>query len=149
MLNHELETALDYLRQDGLRITSQRTNILSYLINTKDHPTAESIYHALKATDANLSLATVYNTLDLFIAHNLVVSLSANDEKQHFDYFAHPHYHVICSNCGKIEDVFDFPLGPLTTHAHQQTGYQISHSNIEIFGLCPACQNTTKKPITK
>lgn len=145
MPHDELEKALDYLRSTGLRITNQRSKILAYLINTKTHPTAEDIFQELKSSDENLSLATVYNTLDLFTKHKLVVSLSASDEKQHFDYFAHPHYHVICSNCGKIEDVFDFPLTSLKQHAQAATGFQITHSDIELYGLCPDCQKLTSQ----
>lgn len=140
MANHELENAIDFLRQKGLRITSQRSQILNYLITERNHPTAEMIFNALKSTDANLSLATVYNTLDLFITHHLVVNLPGNDDKQHFDYFAHPHYHVICSECGRIEDVFDFSFEPLLKHAQTNTNYQINHAAVEVFGLCPSCQ---------
>lgn len=145
MPNNELKRALAYLRNTGLRITSQRSKILEYLINTKMHPTAEDIYKELKNSDESLSLATVYNTLELFIKHQLVISLSATDEKQHYDYFVHPHYHVICSNCGKIEDVFDFPLTSLKQHAQVVTGYEIVHSNVELYGLCPNCQKLRSK----
>lgn len=140
MSNKELKHAIDYLHQCGLRVTTQRTNILQYLIETKIHPSAEEIYLHLKTKDTTLSLATVYNTLELFVKHQLVVSLSAKDEKQHFDYFAHPHYHVICNNCGKIEDVFDFSLDPLKADAKKQTNYSITYTSVEVFGLCPDCQ---------
>lgn len=144
LTTHELENALDFLRQKGLRITSQRSLILNYLITQHTHPTAEAIFNALKATDANLSLATVYNTLDLFIEHHLV-NLAGNDDKQHFDYFAHPHYHVICSVCGRIEDVFDFSFDSLLEHAQVHTGYQIDHAAVEVFGVCQACQAKQKE----
>ncbi|CAH0418180.1 Fur family transcriptional regulator [Periweissella ghanensis] len=144
LTTHELENALDFLRQKGLRITRQRSLILNYLITQHNHPTAEEIFNTLKAADANLSLATVYNTLDLFIEHHLVVNLASNDDKQHFDYFAHPHYHVICSVCGRIEDVFDFSFNPLLDHAQAHTDYQIDHAAVEVFGVCPTCQAKQK-----
>lgn len=145
MSNHELEVALEYLRKADLRITNQRLLILEYLINSHSHPTAEAIHHDLKSTDFNLSLATVYNTLELFIAHNLIVSLKGTDEKQHFDYFAHPHYHVVCTNCGRIEDVFDFSFTPLELDAEKQTNFHITQTKVEVLGLCPKCQKLQQK----
>lgn len=138
--NSTIEDALDYLRTIGLRITPQRKLILQYLILKRNHPTAEIIFNDIKQQDSTISLATVYNTLELLVKNNLVIEIAAPDEKQHFDYFAHPHYHVICTNCGKIEDVFDYSFTTVEDDAHQKTGYKISHSLMEIYGLCPDCQ---------
>ncbi|QBO36675.1 transcriptional repressor [Periweissella cryptocerci] len=138
--NEILNEALDFLRQEGLRITQQRTVILKYLIEKRNHPTAEMIFTDIKSECDGMSLATVYNTLELFVKNKLVIEIAAPDEKQHFDYFAHPHYHVICTNCGKIEDVFDYSFTAIETDAAKKTGYQISHSLMEVYGLCPDCQ---------
>lgn len=135
-----IEDALDYLRKVDLRITPQRTIILKYLISKRNHPTAETIFNEIKKEDSTISLATIYNTLDVLVKNNLVIEIAAPDEKQHFDYFAHPHYHVICTRCGKIEDVFDYSFTAIENDAQQKTGYSISHSLMEIYGLCPECQ---------
>lgn len=138
--NPLLQEALDHLCDGGLRITQQRTVILKYLIEKRNHPTAEMIFTDIKAECDGMSLATVYNTLELFVKKNLVIEIAAPDEKQHFDYFVHPHYHVICTNCGKIEDVFDYPFNNVEADAAKKTGYKVSHSLMEVYGLCPACQ---------
>ena len=102
------------------------------------------IYDDLKDTVANISMATVYNTLKLFVDYNLVIELKNGDGSTHFDYFGHPHYHVICDNCGKIFDVFDEHFTAitkeLTVMTHEKTGYLVTGNNIEVHGICPECQ---------
>ena len=107
MAEAEFDRALDHLRENKVRLTPQRKTILNYLINHHTHPSVEMIYDDLKDTVDNISMATVYNTLKLFVDYNLVIELKNGDGSTHFDYFGHPHYHVVCDNCGKISDVFD------------------------------------------
>ena len=54
--------------KEGLRNTSQRRAVYDYLCQTDSHPTARQIYQKLKPDHPTLSLATVYNTLDLLVA---------------------------------------------------------------------------------
>lgn len=55
--NSLLQEALDHLRDGGLRITQQRTVILKYLIEKRNHPTAEMIFTDIKAECDGMSLA--------------------------------------------------------------------------------------------
>ncbi|GAB4548397.1 MAG: hypothetical protein Tsb0013_08910 [Phycisphaerales bacterium] len=48
----------------GLRCTRQREAVYTALRGTKKHPTPEQLHTLVKQTDAAISLATVYNTLD-------------------------------------------------------------------------------------
>lgn len=144
MADTEFEHALDHLRQSKVRLTPQRKIILKYLINHHTHPSVEMIYQDLKDRVDNISMATVYNTLKLLVDYNLVIELKNGDGSTHFDYFGHPHYHVVCDNCGKITDVFDDRFTEiskeLTIITREKAGYLVTGSNIEVHGLCPDCQ---------
>ncbi|MBA1434900.1 Fur family transcriptional regulator, partial [Bombilactobacillus bombi] len=63
MAKTELETLVDSLRAQKIRITDQRLAILQYMMTHHNHPTAEDVYNDLKATTSNVSIATVYNNL--------------------------------------------------------------------------------------
>ena len=58
----EMEQAL---RTAGYRITGQRKAILDYLVSTLEHPGAYKIFEEVKKVQPRLSLATVYNTLQV------------------------------------------------------------------------------------
>lgn len=144
MNSPELTTALKRLQAKKVRLTPQRKEILSYLINHHTHPTVEMIYADLKKQDQQISMATVYNTVKLLVDYQLVIELQSKGESVHYDYFGHPHFHVICDNCGKITDVDSslFPeicqqLGDVT---RKQTNYLVTKYNVEVHGLCPECQ---------
>jgi len=50
----------------GLRCTKQRERVYEALAATKTHPTAEDLFTAVREVEPGLSLATVYNTLEVF-----------------------------------------------------------------------------------
>ena len=60
------------LRTAGCRITPQRKAILDYLAGTDAHPSANQVYEEAKKQYAGLSLATVYNTLEILVKMGLI-----------------------------------------------------------------------------
>ena len=73
MAEAEFDHAISVLRANKVRLTPQRKLILEYLINHHTHPSVEMIYDDLKDNVDNISMATVYNTLKLFVDYNLVI----------------------------------------------------------------------------
>lgn len=49
----------------ALKYSRQREAIKSFLMTRKDHPTADVVYHSLRADFPNISLGTVYRNLTL------------------------------------------------------------------------------------
>lgn len=144
MAEAEFDRALDQLRSKKVRLTPQRKMILKYLISHHTHPSAEMIYDQLKDSVDNISMATVYNTLKMLVDYGLVIELKNGDGSVHYDYFGHPHFHVVCDNCGKITDVFDPQFTTIAKEleqlAHEKSGYLVTGNSIEVTGLCPDCQ---------
>ncbi|GAB4074399.1 peroxide-responsive transcriptional repressor PerR [Barrientosiimonas marina] len=138
--NQELQKAIDTLKDSGVRITPQRHAVLEYLVDSEIHPTADDIYKALEGKFPNMSVATVYNNLRVLRQIVLVRELTYGDSSSRFDYKSSEHYHIICEECGKIED-FHYPvLDEVESLAEQVTGFKVSHHRMEIYGMCQACQ---------
>lgn len=117
----------------------QRERILSLLQNTKSHPTAAWIYESLKSEMPNLSLGTVYRNLKILELQGKVQVLHSGSGIDHFDADTQPHYHLICTNCGAIEDV-DLPVQTELEHkARELLGNRISGHRLDFFGLCSSC----------
>lgn len=144
MAESEFDRALEQLRSKKVRLTPQRKTILKYLISHHTHPSAEMIYADLKDSVDNISMATVYNTVEMLVDYGLVIQLKTGDGSVHYDYFGHPHFHVVCDNCGKINDVFDPHFVTIAKEleqlAHDKSGYLVTGNSIEVTGLCPDCQ---------
>lgn len=137
----DYQAALVTLHEAGYKLTTPRKHILHYLVSTDRHPTAEMIHQDLLNQGYRYSLATIYNTLEILESCQLVLAIDSDqDGKRHYDYFGHPHYHVICVRCGRIEDADNFNFSNLPSAAKQATGYHIQNYEVTVKGLCPRCQ---------
>ncbi|MGG1520027.1 peroxide-responsive transcriptional repressor PerR [Paenibacillus oryzisoli] len=140
----QLEQALAKLKTTGVRMTPQRHAILSYLLDSMTHPTADDIYRSLESKFPNMSVATVYNNLKVFIESGLVRELTYGDSSSRFDADMTDHYHAVCDVCGKISD-FEYPrLSDMEQTAAEQTGFRVGGYRLEVYGICPACADSTK-----
>jgi Fur family peroxide stress response transcriptional regulator len=114
------------------------------MVDTLHHPTADDIYKSLGHKFPNMSVATVYNNLKLFIEAGLVRELTYGDDSSRYDANVSDHYHIVCTQCGMIVD-FDFPsLHQVEEQAMQQSGFIVHGHRMEIHGLCPTCSKSYK-----
>lgn len=138
-MTSRIEKAIEKLKSTGIRMTPQRHAILSYLLQTPSHPTVDEIYKALENRFPNMSVATVYNNLKVFINTGLVRELTYGDGASRFDADMSEHYHAICDSCGKIVD-FEYPvLDDLEQAAHEKTDFFVRGHRMEVYGLCKPC----------
>ncbi|AEJ18916.1 ferric uptake regulator, Fur family [Gracilinema caldarium DSM 7334] len=117
----------------------QRERILSLLHSTKSHPTAAWIYESLKPEMPDLSLGTVYRNLKILEIQGKLQVLHSGSGFDRFDGDTKPHYHLICTQCGAVEDV-DLPVqAELEQKAKDLLGQRISGHRLDFFGLCDHC----------
>ena len=131
------QDVLNHLREKGVRITETRKAVIDFIIQSHDHPSADMIYQALLPAFPNMSLATVYNNLKVLIDEGFVSELKVrNDTTTYYDFMGHQHLNVICEKCGRIADM-DLDLPDVQQEAADQTGYQITKSQMVVYGICP------------
>lgn len=140
VMSTRVEQALEKLKGTGVRMTPQRQAILSYLMNTKSHPTADEIYRALESTFPSMSVATVYNNLKVFVESGLVRELTFGDASSRYDADLTDHYHAICGSCGKIVDFHHPPIAEVENTAAEATGFIVNGHRVEVHGTCPECR---------
>ena len=135
-----LETLLEQLRQNGLRITPQRRVILELLANDDSHPTAEQVYQRLLSIMPDVSRTTVYNTFREL--SDLGVLTPVNDFSeggQRYDTNNETHHHLYCVQCHTLVDI-DRDLNGLQLRPEETSGYQILNRQVTFYGICPDCQ---------
>ena len=115
------------------RFSKRRQCILTDLEGRTDHPTAEMVYSSVREEIPNISMGTVYRNLKELAADHQILMFSQNG-KEHFDGNNHPHIHVCCSICGKIED---HPLAGVMFEPENDPTFQIK--NVIIQGICSDC----------
>jgi len=97
--------ARQILEQHGIRPTSQRLQVAEILLTSPRHLTAEQILAALRESTGHVSKATVYNTLNLFVAEGLAREIHADPERCVYDSTMTPHHHFQNVDTGEMIDI--------------------------------------------
>jgi len=134
----------EVLRAAGFRITRPRRAILQYLASTDTHPSARQIFQAVRPTHHGLSLATVYNTLGMLVQQGLIKLLEFEMDNRYENNLA-PHINLICTCCGKIQDL-EGGLPSPPEQVTEQVGFQVLDYRMEYYGICRECR---EKALTK
>ncbi len=98
--------ALQRLRSAGLRPTQQRLALARLLFDKGNrHLTAEQVHEEALAASVPVSLATVYNTLNQFIAAGLLREVVVDPGRSYFDTNLSDHHHFFFEDAGKLVDI--------------------------------------------
>lgn len=98
------------LRSAGLRPTRQRLTLGWLMFGKGDrHFTAEMLYAEANTTDVNVSLATVYNTLNQFTEAGMLKRVSVDGTRAYFDTDVSSHSHFFLEEQGILIDVAEQP----------------------------------------
>ena len=81
-------------------------------------------------------LKKVDDALSMFNPTSVISRI--NNGADHFDHQTFPHYHVHCSECGKVADVA-MPVEELVDMLSDTSGYKIMGYSLQFDGLCPEC----------
>ena len=94
----------NYLKNNDLKYTNERKELLKAIAMLKDHFHVEDIYQQVRKQKSNVSLATVYRTIPILIESGLIAeTLSEGDKIVYEKIYNKPHHdHMVCLNCGKI-----------------------------------------------
>ncbi len=131
-----LESIKTTLEDKGIKPTNIRLKILDYLERNKVHPSAETIFNALKKKNPTLSRTSVYNTLNVFNKKGLLTSLFITGSEVHFDRITSPHEHFYCKKCKKIIDL-DIECAYFKEGAVE--GHKITKLHGYFEGICKDC----------
>ena len=127
------------LRQRGLRVTPQRLFIYRALTELDRHVSAEEVLAVVAESLPNVSLPTVYSTLDLFEEMGLVRRLGVTQGAVLYDPRPDPHSHKVCDRCGAIEDFeADHDLAAALRRAGRG-GFKAGRAEVVVHGLCKRC----------
>ena len=123
-----------------VRHSDTRDRILEYLRSTKAHPSAETIYNALKPTMPTLSLKTVYTNLNFFEEHGQAIRVANVNGVERYDANCEDHVHFVCDECGTVIDIMDADIKK-AKKACQMGQAKIKNIQIVLHGTCEECSN--------
>ena len=123
------------------RNTVQRQIVLQAVRSLHDHPTADSVYAVIAAEHPSISKATVYRNLNQLALQGEILRVPVPTGADRFDFNAQEHYHVRCTECGNVYDVFMPPISDLLDRVTDSSDVELTHYDILFEGVCAACRN--------
>jgi Fur family transcriptional regulator, stress-responsive regulator len=120
------------------RLTAQRRVVAEAFAGEHVHLTAEDVLARARRRMPEISLATVYNTLNELVALGEIQSVQAGRGRPRYDPTAIAHDHLVCLGCGAIHDVYrrrraELPRG-------ERYGHEIVAQETVFKGYCPRCR---------
>ena len=130
------EKYVKLLKENSIKITPQRLEILKYLDENRTHPTVDEIYSELKEKNPSLSKTTVYNSVDILRGHGLIQSLTISGSELRYDFKHGMHHHFLCKKCGNIIDIdIECPnIGKML-----ESGHKVEEVHGYFKGTCKKC----------
>jgi Fe2+ or Zn2+ uptake regulation protein len=136
----EIETVLKKrLRDRGYKLTSQRLAIISLLSKDMTHPGAADILKKIRKSLPQVSMSTVYYTLDILKKEGLIQELEFYDQDNRYDTNIANHINLICKKCGRIEDLSG-GISLSYMQIQQKTDFQPIAMRYEYYGYCKECR---------
>ncbi len=132
------KTQTSDIKNSGLKATLPRIKILEiFQRSAQRHMTAEDVYKALLGEGADIGLATVYRVLQQFEQAGLLSRNHFETGKAVYELNeGHHHDHLVCLNCGKVEEFFD-PVVEERQHAiAAERGFVLQEHSLALYANC-------------
>lgn len=135
------------LKEKGFKITWQRKIVLDTIEkNSAKHLTSQELHDIIKLDNPEVGVATVYRTLIMLEKLSIITRISFDDGSARYElrnnYKEHRHHHLICNNCGEIEEVQDDLLEELESNIKKSKGFKVIDHMLKFYGLCKKCSQT-------
>ncbi|MES2259407.1 MAG: ferric iron uptake transcriptional regulator [Pseudomonadota bacterium] len=129
------------LRDSGLKATLPRVRILQLFQEGKSkHLNAEEIYHLLHGERINVGLATIYRVLMQLAEAGILIRRQFESAMAVFELNRGGHHdHLICTNCGKMEEFCDTDLEQRQIEVARELGFDLREHSLSLYGICADC----------
>lgn len=126
------------LRDRGMRITPQRIVVHRALRELGRHVTADELLEAVTDRLPNVSLPTIYATLELLEQLGMVRRVQRAGTTL-FDPRTEPHHHLVCTSCGSVDDLEGVLDGGALERAASGRGFAPERVEAIVHGRCARC----------
>lgn len=135
------------MRAVGMRVTKQRLAVLDALARTP-HATVEDLLRDVSETLNGISAQSIYKVVTSLDTAGFIRKVDLPNSAARYEIEEHNnHHHMVCSSCGRIEDVACAVGHAPCLHPSEHHGMRIDVADVIYRGLCRYCvQVETEDP---
>ncbi|GIO13810.1 transcriptional repressor [Cohnella xylanilytica] len=126
-------------------LTAPRRLILDIVSESHDHPTASDVIDRLKSQGHSVAYATVYNSLRYLTEQGLIRELKLEGDASRYDSRTEDHQHIVCTSCGKVDEVMTESPKEWLRRIEAETGYSITEEQLLFKGVCAECRTSNNR----
>jgi Fe2+ or Zn2+ uptake regulation protein len=130
----------EVLRSEGLRATKQRLEIWDELSSSDKHRDIETILLDLQNKKINVSRATLYRTIDVFVKHSLLKKITLDSGKFLYEHnkktITPKHDHIVCEDCGEIFEFYDNSISNIEKKIAEDLNLKVTKRVHQLSGSC-------------
>jgi Fur family ferric uptake transcriptional regulator len=141
-------TVLTTLREKGCRVTPQRETLLDLFFNLPEgeHVSVDEVHAMLQKQGNDISLATTYRTLKLFVSMGVIRELDFSEDHKHYELIRNaesPHHHIICVDCGKTAEFESPEVIQLAERIAKEKNLKLIDVQLKIYADCEQMTDDT------
>ncbi len=135
----DLEAVSLRLEARGYRVTPPRRAVIAAVLQQAGHFSVEDLLQRCRGAGR----ATVFRTIRLLTELGVVCRVLLDDGTLHYRLSRRPqhHHHLVCTGCGKVQDLDDCAVSDLVRELAGSSGYEIEGHWLEFYGHCAACRS--------
>ncbi len=126
------------LKEYNLKVTPQRVAIVEELYKN-GHMNIDDLYKNLLEKFPSISLATIYKNVNAMVEKIFLNEVKVPDAKTVYELVKEEHSHLVCSLCGKIEDII-IDTSVLNNSLASISNFKIDNTEVVFQGTCEKCQ---------
>ncbi|MGA2967807.1 MAG: transcriptional repressor [Candidatus Levyibacteriota bacterium] len=131
----------DELQAVSLKATPARIAVMKFLEVTERPVDTQTIINYLKKEKIDADPATIFRMMNDFLQKGITKQIQFQEGKARYELSnKRHHHHLICTNCGKIEEVEGDFLKQMEEEIYRDKKFRVKDHALEFFGLCADCQ---------
>lgn len=116
------------------------------LVNSPLPISLAALYAHVQKQLPRTAFSTIFRIVKQLELDGKVTKLDWRERGSVYEWSERPHHHhIVCHDCGAVQDIKDTLLNFNEHSINKKTGYEITHHSIELVGICPPCQQEVIK----
>lgn len=143
---YNLKLKFKFKNGDKMYNTKQKSILVACLEKHKHESlTVDGVCAALERENEKIGRSTVYRYLEALVSEGMISRFAPEEGKSvNYRFIGSGcgddcHFHLICTECGKVSHTHCHEMESLLSHMASEHGFKINEKKTVLYGVCEKC----------